>query len=103
MPTNGYKDLLDAIRGELNIAIEPLQTTVNETRDDVKALRKETYTREMMDEKLKNLTDRLDTQENDLKGIHRLIGNSWKELLERVAAVAGIAYSLVYVIPHLFH
>jgi transcriptional regulator of met regulon len=96
---NGYRALIHAIREEL----KPLKDTVDETREDVRALRHETYTREMIDEKLKNIAGQLEDQDKDLKGIHKLIGNSGRELLERLALATGVAYSLVYVIPHLFH
>jgi archaellum component FlaC len=97
-PSNGYKQLVEAIREELR----PIKETVDRTETNLEALRRETYPRELMDEKLKAIDERLKGHDEDLKGIHNLIGNSWRELLERVGVVAGIAYSLVYVIPRLF-
>ena len=60
-----------------------------------------TYSREMMDGKLQVITDELKKHDEDLKGIHQLIGNSGRELMTRVATVLGIGYTLILLLPHL--
>jgi DNA-binding transcriptional regulator GbsR (MarR family) len=98
-----YKEFLTVLREELDRAMKPVSDDLKQMSTDVKAMQANTYNREMMDQKLEAITTQLKTHDDDLKVIHSMIGNSWRELFERLGAVAGIGYALVYIIPHIFH
>lgn len=90
--SNGYRQLVEAIREEL----KPLKETI----DSVQA---ETYPRELMDEKLKAIATRLSDDEEEIKKLHDTMSNFWKQALGLVGGITGIGYALVYILPHIFH
>lgn len=96
-----YERFLSILREELDRAMAPLAKDIKDVSSDLKTMQANTYNREMMDGKLQVITDELKKHDEDLKGIHILIGNSGRELLTRIGAVAGILYTLVLLIPHI--
>lgn len=96
-----YEKFLSVLREELDRAMDPLSKDLKQVSTDLKNMQANTYSREMMDGKLQVITDELKKHDEDLKGIHQLIGNSGRELMTRVATVLGIGYTLILLLPHL--
>jgi DNA-binding transcriptional regulator GbsR (MarR family) len=96
-----YEKFLTVLREELDRAVEPLSKDIKELSDGLKTMQANTYSREMMDNKLQVLNDSLKKHDEDLKGIHQLIGNSGRELAARVLTVISIVYFLYLLLPHI--
>jgi hypothetical protein len=98
-----YEWFLRILRDELNRAVDPVAADLKELKDDFRKMQASTYDREMIDERLNRLHEQIKSNSEDLKGIHKLIGNSGRELLERVGVLAGILYTVAYIVSQIHH
>ena len=96
-----YEKFLSVLRDELDRAMKPVSDDLKQVSTDLKDMRANTYNREMMDQKLQVLRDDLQKHDEDLKGIHQLIGSSGKALLARVGTIVSIVYFIYLLAPHI--
>lgn len=86
-----YERLVGVIRAELDLSLKP----VTEALGRVEAAVEKTYSREVMDEKLKQRDDRIKLQGDEIKELKTLVGSFWSNALLKASSALGFVALLL--------